>query len=91
MSEFYIKSADVNEITDTHEQMVLVTISSFKGRSGVELTAEHDGAVIASERFNLSIGDNTVDFPIPNLTAPRKIMIKLSYRGFPAGSYETDI
>ena len=91
MSEFYVKSVELSTSAESVEQILCVVISSFKGRSGVELTAEHEGEIIASERINLSIGENRVDLFIKESPVQRKIMLKLSYRGFPAGSYEADI
>ena len=95
MSEFYIKSINPSIFTrrgaNGLEQMVQVTISSFKGRSNVELTADYDGAVIGKERINLNIGDNIIDFFIEESPVPRKIIFTLFYKGFQAGYHEADV
>ena len=89
MSEFYIKAlkARVTEL----EQTILVTVSSFKSRAGMVVTAEYDGVVIASETFNLSIGETTARLSIEELPDPRKILVKLIYRDFVADRHEIEL
>ena len=95
MSEFYIKSIEPGELIKENEKaperLIRVNISSFKGRSNVELIAEHDGAVIGETRFNLNIRENMIDIFIRESAGPRKIIFKLFYKGFNAGYYEADI
>ena len=90
MSEFYIKSAEFVK-TGVLEQTVRVTVSSFKGRSDVELAAEYDGAVIGGKKINLAIGENITDLLIAKPDEARKIILKLYYRGFATNYYEADI
>ena len=95
MSEFYIKSIYpsifVRRSATGLEQMLRVTVSSFKGCSDVELIAEYNGAIIGKERINLNIGENKADFFIEESSIPRKIIFKLFYRGYAANHYETEI
>ena len=95
MSEFYIKSANPSIQTkndnEKPEQAIQVNISSFKYRSNLGLTAEHDGKIIGSVKFNITTGDNIIDLPIEYSAEPRKISVKLIYRQSPAHSIEVDI
>jgi len=93
MSEFYIKSIEPGELINEKEpaRLVRVNISSFKGRSNVEMIAEHDGAVIGETRFNLNIRENLIDIFIRESAEPRTVIFKLFYKGFNAGYYEAKI
>ena len=85
MSEFYIKSAE-----PAGGDMLRVNISSFKGRSDVELIAEHGGEIIGSTKVNLSIGENIAELALGG-PAPHKISLKLYYRGFATNYFELEL
>ena len=87
MSEFYIKSA---EPVKTGESMNVI-VSSFKGRSDVELVAEHDGIIIGRKMINLAIGETVTDLLIDKSDTARRIILKLYYRGFATNYYEAEI
>jgi len=95
MSEFYIKSIEpsifVKRGEKGLEQMIRINISSFKGRSNVELIAEYNGVVIGETRFNLNIRENIIEIFVEESSVPRTIVFKLFYKGFQAGYHEADI
>ncbi|MCL2813644.1 MAG: glycosyl hydrolase-related protein [Oscillospiraceae bacterium] len=81
----------VKEGADGLEQMIRIVVSSSGNLTGAEVAAEHGGAIIGRQKYDLRGGENTLEFFITEASETQKVLFRLTYGEAQSASREIGV